>query len=444
MKKVSAFFGLLANTIGACIGLAMLVSGIRWLTMLSAAGWAPGYGILLFVFWILLGTYVLAFNTSRSLEHLFICLGRYDLAELQLKRHIALFARIGLSTWYWKLQLADYYCEQGKYNDAEAALISANASKTLFPQSRKGIETMSQPKFARVYIGQERFTEAQFILTKLSERRRKNLISKYFSEYRFAGGVNEMYIELLKKTNCFSEARQFEESTIKPLVLFENGNLNIQIFSVLIVLIYLSFCVVFFSAAGGGILKMGLWPSMADIYIWRAFSTSGESGIADCNRALKQDPNHAVAYLRRAEIYKNQRKLDLAVTDLTKAIKLIDVGSIVSLDCFEERANCYLKLGQWDNAIADYTDALDTRLVLATFPYFGKSKYILGDYFARAYAYAHINEYSKAVQDLNQVIEIDPKYVAAYSSRAKAYEKLGQLDLAEEDRRTASWLQQDD
>lgn len=437
MKKAAAFISFLMSTLNACLGLAILLSALRWLTLLSITGWVWSYAMASSVFFFFLGVYLFTISTFKALELLFVCLGRYDLAERQVKKHISIYERIGWKPWLEKLNLADYYCEQGKYNDAESLLLSIDTSKIGY--QGKAVESMLQPKLSRVYIAQERYNEAETILTKLLESRRKNKLARHISKYRFAGGFNEMYLEVLRKTNRLSEAKQFEDSTRKPLTLFENGQFNLQAFSILLVLLYVSFCVYAMSPAGTGpLFRMFLWPSVADVYVWRAFTRRDDRGIADCSKALLADPNHALAYWRRAEIYESQNKLDLAVADLNKTININNLGLLMYSGCLETRGSCYWKLGRWQNVIADYTKALGARSTIPTFPYGGNNKALRSDYFGRAYAYARVNEYSKALQDLNQAINIDPKFAAAYQNRAQAYEKLGQHDLAAKDRATAA------
>ena len=57
------------------------------------------------------------------------------------------------------------------------------------------------------------------------------------------------------------------------------------------------------------------------------------------------------------------------------------------------------------------------------------------DSFARyglAMAYANDGNYEQAVEEHRKLIEINPKYVAAYYHRGQALEKLGRLDEVRE------------
>lgn len=58
-----------------------------------------------------------------------------------------------------------------------------------------------------------------------------------------------------------------------------------------------------------------------------------------------------------------------------------------------------------------------------------------GDHFARyglAMACASAGDYSQAVEHYHQLLQMNPKYVAAYYHGGQALEKLGKLDQARE------------
>jgi Flp pilus assembly protein TadD len=51
----------------------------------------------------------------------------------------------------------------------------------------------------------------------------------------------------------------------------------------------------------------------------------------------------------------------------------------------------------------------------------------------RGKAYLEKKDYSKAIDDCNKAIRLDPKNVSAYSLRGRAYQETGDLDKAAED-----------
>jgi tetratricopeptide (TPR) repeat protein/serine/threonine protein kinase len=82
------------------------------------------------------------------------------------------------------------------------------------------------------------------------------------------------------------------------------------------------------------------------------------------------------------------------------------------------RGLAYIKLGQYDKAVADCSRAvaLDPKHVAA--------------WFNRARAYEKLGRYDKAADDSSRAIDLDPKYVQAWYNRGNAYRDLGQHDKA--------------
>ena len=83
-----------------------------------------------------------------------------------------------------------------------------------------------------------------------------------------------------------------------------------------------------------------------------------------------------------------------------------------------ERGNEHLGAKQWDQAITEYTAALelDPELVEA--------------YFNRARAYGEKGELDLAIADCDKAIDLDPNLAEPYNNRAVAYAKMGQYDQA--------------
>ena len=52
----------------------------------------------------------------------------------------------------------------------------------------------------------------------------------------------------------------------------------------------------------------------------------------------------------------------------------------------------------------------------------------------------HLGQYEEAIADYSKALELNPKFKKAYLERAKAYRALGKIELAENDERTASSL----
>lgn len=95
---------------------------------------------------------------------------------------------------------------------------------------------------------------------------------------------------------------------------------------------------------------------------------------------------------------------------------------------YYNRGNAFLRLKQYDRAIAEYSLALrmDPTDVDA--------------FIARAAAYYYTAAYAKALRDWGAVIRLNPKSAAAYGNRAWTYCQLGRADRGLDDARRALQL----
>lgn len=82
------------------------------------------------------------------------------------------------------------------------------------------------------------------------------------------------------------------------------------------------------------------------------------------------------------------------------------------------RGNAYADQGQHDQAIRDYTKALEIN-----------PKHVVA-YFNRGNSYCEKGQYDRAINDFTKAFEINPKYGEAYLNRGIAYAKKGQYDRA--------------
>ncbi len=93
------------------------------------------------------------------------------------------------------------------------------------------------------------------------------------------------------------------------------------------------------------------------------------------------------------------------------------------------RGAAHERKGDFDKAIADYTEAISHNPDIA------------GAYFSRGLLYArHKGDYDKAIADCNEVIRLDPTLTEAYNNRGNAYYCSGQYDKAWADVETCQRL----
>ena len=104
-------------------------------------------------------------------------------------------------------------------------------------------------------------------------------------------------------------------------------------------------------------LTLGL-PNPADAFVIRGTARASkgdvDGAISDCNRAIKADPNHALAYNNRANDYILKRDWKSALADANKAVSLDPNLALAYYNRGFVRANT----GDHDGAIADWNRAI--------------------------------------------------------------------------------------
>lgn len=120
-----------------------------------------------------------------------------------------------------------------------------------------------------------------------------------------------------------------------------------------------------------------------------------------------------------------------AITSYTQAIKLDPKAE----KPYYARASSYFMLGNYQNAVADFTEVINKNT--------GKSGFRSDAYFNRARAYEKLGEKRKAVSDLNQIINksVDPD-LHAHFLRANMYRDLGEKENAIADYKIADKILQ--
>ena len=95
------------------------------------------------------------------------------------------------------------------------------------------------------------------------------------------------------------------------------------------------------------------------------------------------------------------------------------------------RALYYEQLGQFDNAIADYTTLIEGGTDFSRVG--NKDKQLALDYHYRGRAYQwYKRDYAKAVADYNEALRLDPNIDGVHLHRGQCYEALGQADMAQQ------------
>ncbi len=173
-----------------------------------------------------------------------------------------------------------------------------------------------------------------------------------------------------------------------------------------------------------------------DTYILRgeAFMQSGNyrAALDDFNAALSKDPANAVAYYDRGLLNTRLEDYNAALTDINNALAAQAVNPTAVLaerDLYARRGQLNLWLKNWEGAIADYTNSL-ARPEGSVKP---------SVYAERAEAYTAVGNYAEAINDYSSAIRVISEQIQgvptleereALSSNAMSYfEKSAALNL---------------
>jgi serine/threonine protein kinase/tetratricopeptide (TPR) repeat protein len=103
---------------------------------------------------------------------------------------------------------------------------------------------------------------------------------------------------------------------------------------------------------------------------------------------------------------------DKAVADYTEAIRL----KADYAEAYNGRGQAYFNLKQFDKAISDYSEAIRLKADFAE------------AYSNRAFAYTRAGQFEKALADCNEAIRIKPDFAEAYKNRANPHNSLQQYE----------------
>jgi tetratricopeptide (TPR) repeat protein len=145
-----------------------------------------------------------------------------------------------------------------------------------------------------------------------------------------------------------------------------------------------------------------------DLYLQRASAYDGlgkpDLAIQDLTAALKLHPDSHEVFLKRALLHKYMKKNDLALADFNEATKLNP--ALVTW-----RASFYRDQGQHSEAIQDFTTAISVNKGC------GKAAELCN----RALVYADLDHHRKAIDDLSDAIRLEPDRADFYANRGGSY-----------------------
>jgi tetratricopeptide (TPR) repeat protein len=147
----------------------------------------------------------------------------------------------------------------------------------------------------------------------------------------------------------------------------------------------------------------------------------------NCSIGIKQE-SAQIFRLLRGHPLKNNRNNSFRVILIIACSALFSCAStgqkqLKSRDAevYNNRGFAYCEIGQYDQAISDFSKAIEINPRLAP------------AYNNRGAAYLYTAQYDQAVSDLSKALEIDPRLAHAYNNRGWAYIKMEQYDEAVSD-----------
>lgn len=145
------------------------------------------------------------------------------------------------------------------------------------------------------------------------------------------------------------------------------------------------------------------------------FGRKGKNADAlqDVNGAVNLMPDNPQSYYVRSLLFDLVNDKPAVIKDLTTAIKL----NSKYYDAYVKRADAWRLKKEYDNAINDYTHAIELSPSAHLYSMRGFVRYLSGDY-------------GQAIEDFNEAIRLDPKNSYSYRTRGFSHKALGELDKA--------------
>ena len=177
-----------------------------------------------------------------------------------------------------------------------------------------------------------------------------------------------------------------------------------------------------------------LKPDSAPTYFSRASSFmelgSNKNALDDFNIAIKIDPSFTMAYIGSAQIYAKMHEIPKALQEMGLAISHSKSSKLKAIS-FVRRALIYENNGDYQNAISDYSQAIQM------------DKHYSYAYLQRAGLYQEIGDFEKVVRDHTTLLKFaddTEDQVRSLNIRGSAYDELGKFDLAIEDFKASTLL----
>jgi tetratricopeptide (TPR) repeat protein len=190
-------------------------------------------------------------------------------------------------------------------------------------------------------------------------------------------------------------------------------------------------------------------PYLADVReaMCRRSDEALKESEALLDQAIAAEPDRREAYYERAFAHSHQRRFSRALQDLDAAIARSEPQSYDVEAAAIRKAEIYEHLGRYEEAVEAATLAIDLYFVraiedakLGVFT----SSLNLTYYHLRAGAYAELEDYRRAIDDLNTCIESGADWASMFEQRADYYRAAHEPEAEEIDRARAAKLRADE
>ncbi len=168
------------------------------------------------------------------------------------------------------------------------------------------------------------------------------------------------------------------------------------------------------------ILFLGAWTRIAEADFTQEIRRCDSDGshpdirIVACTRNIQSGRfsgrNLAVAFANRGHAYKSKGQWDRAIADYSEAIRLKPDDAQI----FNNRGNAHYYNGQLDRAIEDYDEAVRLQPDLAEA--FGN----------RGNVYRKKGRFDRAIEEYGKALHVQPDNAQVFADRGLAYEKKGE------------------
>ena len=185
-------------------------------------------------------------------------------------------------------------------------------------------------------------------------------------------------------------------------------------------------------------------PSETSFYLkGLTFLASGNNAeaVEALRKATERDPNDAAAYAKLGLAYAAMRQYQEAVVVLKMAIRI--KPEIVDAEEYFQLSSAYTALGKFPQALEALKQSLYIKRAEQANPEVGNTHRTpaLADlHYATGLAYYNLRRYKGAIEELKQVIALNPKHAQAYYGLALTYLTIGDRKAAEKQQATLESL----